>query len=674
MRKKNQTRTAVAGQSYTYKFALRWLGADGGAKNHTPPPPHVAAQFEAYGRHYNNRIEISRDARVAYREARTALVPEWAAAEATLTAAQTALDTVYTEAQNYKAALRTKKLPPELRGRLEAARTARTEARKAFTLAKENVQMSESLAARALEINASRSTREKEVRAKTPLYWGSYLRAEEAAEKAAKTASDLPEFKRWYTGLPVPEMKRSEALGSSAPYSSQSRIPEGTIAVQIQSTRPLTVATLYGDDTRAQLRRDGKYTRGRIRIGSNGKDPIWGEFSTHIDREMPADARVTWVWIRRERIGAKYRHWLYVGVERGMPAPSVATGALAVDVNMRVVDGGLRVAVTYDGEGFREWVLPQKIADKTYHAHEIQSTRDQNFNEAKVRLAAFVKERSEALGSSGESDSSGESQAGSERSEALGSSAAGQSGIERSEALGSSEVLNISLPPWLTEATPHIAAWRDHGRLAALVIAWRDQRFPGDEAIYQDLEGWRKHDRHLLEYGTHEADGARGMRLNLYRHWAAEWTRSAATIVLPDYDWAEMALTPWPGDEDVPAAVRKRRHNIVAPDTLAYVVRAAARSRGVTVLKAKPVVVCASCGGVVEEDKVAGRVLCSKCGGGSRDEAQALSLYGQRERSSGDDGTGGARDRKDGDIAGDLTGAVGPHETVGLRDGDTLAE
>ena len=99
---------------------------------------------------------------------------------------------------------------------------------------------------------------------------------------------------------------------------------------------------------------------------------------------MPDDARITAAWVKRERFGGKYRHWLYVAFERERPVGHAVRRTVGVDINMRSVQDGIRVAVTYDGSAFREWVLPQDIADKAYHAHETQSTRDHNFNEAKA--------------------------------------------------------------------------------------------------------------------------------------------------------------------------------------------------------------------------------------------------------------------------------------------------
>jgi hypothetical protein len=585
-RKDQPKKDRAAIQSYTYKFALRWIAPDGRPRIHGAPPPEAAAQLAEYGRYYNNRIEIARASRLAYREARTALVPAWAAAETALVEADAALVTILTEASQYKAAMRTKALPPELRGRLEAARTAKTLAKRAFTEAKAAAQTNDALTAKATEIAADRNRREKEVRATTPLYWGSYLRAEEAAQAAEATSSNLPKFRRWYSGLPVPEIPRDQ------------RTPEGTIAVQIQSTKPLRVAELYASDSRIQLVRSGKYTRGRIRIGSTGpgnREPVWADFSAHINREMPADAMVTGVAIKRERLGAKYRHWLYVAVDRAAPIAKPAVGTIGIDVNMRAVAGGIRVAVTYDGLWYREWVLPQAIADKTHHAHEIQSTRDQNFNEAKARLATFIASRE-------------------------------------------------TVPEWLVEATKWLPQWRDHGKLAALVLDWRTQQFDGDGEVLAELEGWRKHDRHLLEYATHEAEGARGRRLALYREWAAEWM-TKHDAVIPSYDWAMMAALPWPGDDDeIPAAVRKRRHNVVSPDALLQAIRHAARSRGRVVVEAMPAIVCGHCSGSVKEDKETGRITCTACHlVGSRDEAQARGLWDARERPSGAGGSGSAR-------------------------------
>lgn len=614
-RKKGVKRAARDTQSFTFKFALRWIEPDGRARPQSPPPPEAAAQLVEFGRHYNDWIEIARDSRTAYREARSALVPEWADAEARLAEATAALDAVNTEVGAHKAFTRSRAIPPELRGRLEAARTARTEARRAFAAAKEHATASAALAAKSAEIGTEKNRREKQIRAATPLYWGSYLRAEEAADVAARKARIMPEFRRWYTGLPIPR-SGGELAGV---------IPEGSIGVSAPSANPLTVETLYAcTDTRLRLERGGKWRRGRIRIGSDGRAPVWAEFVARVHRELPAIGRVTSAWIKRERVGSHYDHWLCIAVEQAPPVAHGRPGVVGVDLNMRAVKDGIRVAVTYDGATFREWILPQSIADKAYHAHEIQSTRDTQFNAAKARLAAY---------------------------------------------LGTLEVT----PEWLAESAKWLPQWKDHGKLARLVIEWRVRRFAGDEEILSDLEGWRKHDRHLLEYATHEGEKARRQRLDLYRGWAKEWADGAGTIVLPDYDWSELAALPWPGDDDdIPAAVRKRRHNVVAPSDLTDAVKHACRSRGVAAAKAMPVVACVQCGGHVEEQKEAGRVSCSTCRWwGSRDEAQARSLWAACERRGGDDGAGGARRTEGGDKTAESVS--GMSDGGGVTDDSTAA-
>jgi hypothetical protein len=187
-------------QSYTYKFFLRWLTPDG------EPPPEAAAQFHEYGRHYNNRIEIARASRTAYREARSALVPEYAAAEQALKDAIVALDAVQTEVQAHKAATRKRAIPPELRGRLEAARTAKTEAKRAFAAAKEAAKVSEPLTAKAAEIGAERNGREKAIRAATP------RRARLASERPALLGPPAPRARI----RPCPALRSPGALSSSA--------------------------------------------------------------------------------------------------------------------------------------------------------------------------------------------------------------------------------------------------------------------------------------------------------------------------------------------------------------------------------------------------------------------------------------------------------------------------
>ncbi len=574
-----QTKT----QSYTYKFeGLRWVWPDGHVTY--DPPPSVADQIRAYGRHYNDRIEIARWSRQEYREARKVNVPEFLTAEEIYLACKAEVVKIRSEMKGLRQEARRRDVGAEVRARLTVAVQARKAAGLALKVAKESAASSPSLTLATHSIQAEKTRREKVIRSATPAYWGTYLMAEDASHVAAMKSKTDPRFRRWLVGLPT-----SPVLPC----------PEGKIGVQIQSTKPLTVGRLHEQcDTRLQLalpppktRWRAEWVRGRIRIGSNGRDPIWAEFEVrhrHADR-MPSDARITWAWINRRRLGTGWRHALCIGVERDPPATHAKLDrTLAIDINMRIVEKGIRIAYSYDGGNLKEYILPRAIIDKLHHAAEVRSTRDQEFNRFRDELVLWLK--------------------------------------------------TIEVPAWMKEKTEFLSAWRSSARLAGIVLHWRGNRFDGDGPIYLRAEQWRSQDRHLASYSFGDQRGAINRRQELYRQWANEIFKTYGTVVIAAWDWSELARLPQTEEEnEIPDAVRSMRF-AVAPSDLITVLSNAVRHRGGRMIKAdlgKLVKVgCLSCQShAVLDDKEGGWVTCMNCGHRVlRDEMQARVLYDSRER------------------------------------------
>lgn len=576
-------------QSYTYKFeGLRWVWPDGHVAY--DPPPDVADQIRAYGRHYNNRIEIVRWSRQEYREARKTNVPEFLEAEEAYLACRAEVEKIRTEMKALHQEARRRKVGVEIRARLTEAVQKRKAAGLVLQAAKVAAAESPSMTMASNTIYTERTKREKEIRANTPAYWGTYLMAEDASQVAAKKAKSDPEFRRWLTGLPT----------SPVPP-----CPEGKIGVQIQSTKPLTIGGLYEQrDTRLQLapsppktRWRAEWVRGRIRIGSNGRDPIWAEFEVrnrHVSR-MPLDARITWAWVNRRRLGTGWRHALCIGVERQPPAHhSMLQRTLAFDINMRIVENGIRIGYSYNGDTLKEYVLPRAIIDKLQHSAEIRSTRDQEFDRFRDELVEWFK--------------------------------------------------NTDVPPWMKEKTEHLSAWRSSARLAGVVLHWRVNRFDHDEPMYLRAEQWRSQDRHLASYSFGDQRGAVNRRRELYRQWANQIFKSHGTVVVAAWNWSEMARLPKVEEEnDLPDAVRSMRF-AVAPSDLVAALSNTARHRGGRMIKAElgqlAKVGCLFCNShAILDDKEGGWITCMSCGQRVlRDEMQAKVLYANRER-FGDTGT-----------------------------------
>src|SRR5690606_27442140 len=153
----------------------------------------------------------------------------------------------------------------------EQVRALRAERKEVARRLREDPTLAADLAA----INVRANDMRKALRARCGVYWGTYLLAEAAADAQRREKMD-PSFRRW-TG-------------------------EGRIGVQIQGGMP-AVALVGGDDTRLQVdaidprawsgtrseRRLHARTTLRIRIGSEGRDPVWASFPMIMHRPLPTD-------------------------------------------------------------------------------------------------------------------------------------------------------------------------------------------------------------------------------------------------------------------------------------------------------------------------------------------------------------------------------------------------
>lgn len=384
--------------------------------------------------------------------------------------------------------------------------------------------------------------------------WGTRL----ITMEAVKAAGNPPARKR-KPGVLYPQFRRWR--------------PDGSLAVQTQEGLP--VQDVY-DDRRFQIdrvpqpvpTRSGKpRTRGkplpriRLRIGSEGRDPVWAEWPIVMHRPLPTEGRIKWVRVCRRRVGTHDRWSLHVTVE--LPADwrreSCGAGVVAIDLGWRQRPGGLRVAFAGDeANNADELIVAPEVTSGFERARTLRKTRDKSFDEAVALLSAWLKANEH--------------------------------------------------PEWLRDETAHLAQWRATSRLAKLTRQWRNRRFEGDAEIYRSLERWRKQDRHLYEWETHARRKAGARRKDLYRRWAAKLARTYSVLVLEDFDLSKMAQRPGPDDEQTHRAGPARQRVYASPHELRDCLVDAFRSRGGTVVSESAVNTtreCHACGSIETFDAAA---------------------------------------------------------------------
>ncbi len=469
----------------------------------------VCDQLSLAHRYRNKLVEIERKRRESVAEVVHRLSPD-------LDTLQNNLDGLYDSLTATRKAIKTANKQerknagtPEQKAEVKRLQRAAAEAKSRLAEAKRRAYKSPEGKAALAEIDAIALEECKAARAASGLYWGTYLAVENSAKQSRKGKSP-PGFKRW--------------TGTSK------------IAVQIQHGMTLEEA-FGGEDSRFRLDRlpsnawnkgvppRHRRTTAWLRVGSDGRDPVWAAVPFTMHRLPPDDAVIKWVYLTRRRIGCQYEWSLCLVLSRseGWTKSDLANGGtVAVNCGWRRLEDGLRVAYWIGDDGQEgELRLGECDMSRWTKASDLQGIRDTRFN-AIVDLLAGWKEQHD-------------------------------------------------VPDWLAERTRYMRQWRAIAKLASVALFWRDNRFSGDDAIFAAMEEWRKKDKHLYEWEANQRRKAVAWRDDIYRNVAARLSRRYRTVVLDDTDWKKLAKTPEPESDKVNPAAFNRM--VSAPGRMSEVLR-----------------------------------------------------------------------------------------------------
>lgn len=486
----------------------------------------VQAQMDLAHKYFNRLTELARAARDEVRALELA---------AGLSAPRDALLAARREAGEAYAlwAAASRPATGDVRGRHDTARAALKDARAAFAAARREIVRRPDVAAATAEVRERHAQAKRDAREKCGVFWGTYLLVEPAHEQSLKRKGDdgkLHAIPLWDDGEPDnPRFRHWTG--------------DGTVAVQVQGG--MTVADLFAcEDTRVRIERcplrtrpglrggpppDPNSNRSRrrggadhylwLRVGSDGRAPVWARFKIVMHRPLPADAVVKWVSVHRRAVGPAFEWEAHFTLEtREMPAdpPGLPPprGDVVVEFGWRVVDGGLRVATWLAPSGETgHLVLPQAIVDGIRYPEALRSIRDRIFNAAHAGLLSLLRRDPG------------------------------------------------SLPTWLPGyARDHaLHAWRSPERLQRVVLracdelglrttradyeAWAQPASPEGWGP-RDLALWARQERHLWEWERFQDLKARRSRADLYRNFAADLARRYETMVYEEFDMAKVAVTP----------------------------------------------------------------------------------------------------------------------------------
>ena len=496
----------------------------------------VFEQIRLAHRYRNALVEIEHQRRAEVRAAEAA-AGDMPKAIAALRAARGTRELAVMAITRHRARTRKRDEPAEFREAAKQARVVERDAARAFSDVRKTIATNQDIINARDLIGEKAKASIREARGLCGVFWGTYLLVEAAAgESFAETGlydsagePTDPHFLRW-TG-------------------------EGAVAVQLQGGMTVAEAT-SGQDTRLRLRLPDPWAwdrKGRthreceqmarqaevsLRVGSEGRAPVWATWRCDMHRPLPMGAVIKWAAVHREKVGPHDRWYLTLTLEadvrREASAPPRRT-AVAVDIGWRVIGDELRVAGWMDTDGrMGELRLSAKDREFFAAANRIQAERGVRFDAMRARLSAWLREH------------------------------------------------NDILPDWLRVTSANMASWKSEGRLAGLYNRWRDNRFVGDTAAYDQLSNWAARARHEWAVESRTREQAILRRREKYRIFAAQMAEGYDFIVIEKFDLRTMAVRQAP-DQDSENETARTNRVVAATSILVNAIKVASRSRGTSV-------------------------------------------------------------------------------------------
>jgi len=189
------------------------------------------------------------------------------------------------------------------------------------------------------------------------LYWGTYLLIEEAFSSAWKETkvTHSVSFRPW---------RKGQVAGVQIMRAVHDR-NEGISMYRIESA----------PDHRTG-RRAGQRATLRLRVGSNGRDPVWSE-PVPFERHRAIEGRPTWVKVRLDFVADREVWTVHVVCADVSAVQGASRGVVAVDIGWRKIGDEWRIAYARDDRGeTSELRMSARWAELAIRADKIRSHRD----------------------------------------------------------------------------------------------------------------------------------------------------------------------------------------------------------------------------------------------------------------------------------------------------------
>lgn len=501
----------------------------------------IEEQFILSHRFQNRLIEIERARRESVEKKLAELFPELAELDARILEIDSAVGEMLGALKSANATARKRTATKEQRSDVAQKKAELKELRAERKIQRQAAFESVLWIAAQESIQATATEAVKAAQKESGLYWSTYL---DVGNRIPRSGAP-PKFRRWNG--------------------------EAKIAVQLQGGLSWDEAA-SGADTQLRIADQPGGKSGMrlvsIRIGSEGRAPIWATIPVLMHRELPDGCAIKWVYFSR-RMQAhheKYAMHFVVSAEGGFPKDDrAAEGAVAYNFGWRMVPGGLRVAYWFGDDGAEgELILPEEQIARLARAESRQSESDKRFNSMRDELADWLDDQGEIA------------------------------------------------PLWLREKTEHLRLWRNAGRLYAVRMAWIEQRFEGDEAIFAAMNAWAACSRKNFDAIRGLQTGFQNFRKDFYRKFAAEMSRRYGTVALAKVRLKKLAEQP-EADAEEGATYQVHRRIASTSELTRYLTERFAHS--VTVDAKHITDTCHACGETDGFDQAANLThRCSECG------------------------------------------------------------
>ena len=553
-----------------------------------------------------------------------------------------------TAMKKQRASTRSRSDTAEQRGEVKDLRKKKKDALSVLKAARVKAKKEELFKAEMDDAESQSRQEIKDARSECGLYWGTYL-VIEAAMAASRKKMPLwdkhfepanPRYQRWQgTGTVAVQVQKSQQTTADHTMECTGRL------IQLDMEK-------ISDEERSKMsKRRQKRCFGtlRMRVGSEGRDPIWAEWPIIMHRPLPSDSTITEVRVIKKKISDHGKWNVHITIktpdgyykQHNGVDDKCGSGPLALDLGWRLLGTGeLRVAYTTDEDGTEEEIrLDHNILTGLKKSDELQGLCDDLQNKMKSTLNEWKKTH--------------------------------------------------HLPDWFAEESSHIHAWKKTHKFVRLLHSWSKNRWDGDNEGFDILNDWHfgayKEDlgrrdggsRHLWQWREHQRKKSLLRRKDQYRVLAARLSRKYSVLILEDLNLSKLQEHNKSEDDAVEIKEARWQQRAAACYELRECLKQAFLSRGGRVLKVKAAMTtqrCFCCGCEKKWDPIPSiNHTCDQCGKTWDQDANAakniMLLYDKKEFSEQSSGV-----KKEDAESLSKWGKIGRHKKTSLKLTDNQPE